>query len=352
MRTSRRKPPPEPRRAGEHQHAEQVELPADRHQGPGDREDEDADQVDDHEQRSRGRDGHGRRLSAPEPRTVGARRRDGRAARRRWRRLGRTGEPPLSRSPAPMAHLTLAGLSEDGKRLLLVERRRASSHPRRRRTVSAPRSAASTHALGQLEITMDSTLRPRDIQARIRAGETAEAVAQAAQTTRRARSCRSPRRCSPSAPTSPSAPSAPPYAGAVRRAPAARTLGDAVAAQLRALDVDPTTVEWDSWRREDGRWTLTGAFSGPGRGHGDVRLRRARQLRDPRGRRRPLAGRRAGRPARPPPSGRAAPRAATTSRRPASAGCPRSRRTSCRWARTPSSWSTTTSRPTPSPPWT
>jgi hypothetical protein len=34
----------------------------------------------------------------------------------------------------------------------------------------------------QLEIPMDSVLRPRDIQARIRSGESPEALAQAAQT--------------------------------------------------------------------------------------------------------------------------------------------------------------------------
>ena len=34
--------------------------------------------------------------------------------------------------------------------------------------------------MGQLEIDMESALRPRDIQARIRAGESLEAVAQAA----------------------------------------------------------------------------------------------------------------------------------------------------------------------------
>ena len=86
---------------------------------------------------------------------------------------------------------------------------------------------------------MESTLRPRDIQARIRAGETPEAVAQAAQT-RSTRSWRSPRPCSPSASTSPSAPSARRYAAATRQAAGgARTLGDAVAAHLRALNVDP-----------------------------------------------------------------------------------------------------------------
>ena len=111
---------------------------------------------------------------------------------------------------------------------------------------------------------MDSTLRPRDIQARIRAGETPEAVAQAASTTvdkimpfaapvlaeraarRRAR------------------PASPPYAVAASES-GARTLGDAVGAHLRSLNVDPGIVEWDAWRREDGRWTLTGLYDVAGR---------------------------------------------------------------------------------------
>ncbi len=38
--------------------------------------------------------------------------------------------------------------------------------------------------------------------------------------------------------------------------PAARTLGEAVAAQLRRANVPADSIEWDAWRREDGRWTL------------------------------------------------------------------------------------------------
>ena len=45
----------------------------------------------------------------------------------------------------------------------------------------------------------------------------------------------------------------------------ARTLGEAVAAQLRAHNVDPGSVEWDAWRREDGRWTLTALYDVAGR---------------------------------------------------------------------------------------
>src|SRR5690606_30367809 len=113
-----------------------------------------------------------------------------------------------------------------------------------------------------------SALRPRDIQARIRAGETPEAVAQAAQ-----------------APLERIMPYAAPVLAerahmaeraqrsSVRRRPTegsgapggARTLGDAVRAHLRTQHVSPGPVEWDAFRRDDGRWTLTAAYQVDGR---------------------------------------------------------------------------------------
>jgi len=162
-----------------------------------------------------------------------------------------------------MAHLTLVGVSDDGRRLLLV----SDAGVEFTLDIDARLRAAlrgDTARLGQLEIQMDSTLRPRDIQARIRAGETPEAVAQAAQTSvdkimafaapvlaerqhvaDRAQRSSVRRRNGAEQP-----------AGS-----GARTLGDAVAAHLRSINVDPTTVVWDAWRREDGRWSLTGEFS-------------------------------------------------------------------------------------------
>lgn len=161
-----------------------------------------------------------------------------------------------------MAHLTLAGLSEDGKRLLLVG---DNGDEYTLDADNALRAALrGEHArIGQLEITMDSALRPRDIQARIRAGESAESVAQAAQTT--------VERIMPFA-----APVLAERAHVAQRAQlssvrrrsgetGARTLGEAAAAQLRAANADPSTVEWDAWRREDGRWTLVGVFTSPQR---------------------------------------------------------------------------------------
>jgi hypothetical protein len=153
--------------------------------------------------------------------------------------------------------LTLVGLTEDKLRLVLVsDSGEEFTLPADARLRAALRGE---HArLGQLEITMESSLRPRDIQARIRSGESPEQVAAAAQTTldkvmgyavpvlaERAHMASRAQRAS------------------VRRAGGegpARVLADAVAERLRGRNVDPAGVEWDAWRREDGRWTLVADY--------------------------------------------------------------------------------------------
>lgn len=79
-----------------------------------------------------------------------------------------------------MVHLTLAGVSDDGKRLVLVSDAGVEFtldiDPRLRAALRGDDGER------RMEKQMDSTLRPRDIQARIRAGETPEAVAEAAHT--------------------------------------------------------------------------------------------------------------------------------------------------------------------------
>jgi hypothetical protein len=153
--------------------------------------------------------------------------------------------------------LTLVGLTEDKQKLVLVsDAGEEFTLPADARLRAALRGE---HArLGQLEITMESALRPRDIQARIRAGESPETVAAAAQTTiekimgyatpvlaERAHVADRAQRAS------------------VRRKAGegpARLLQDAVSERLRARNVDPETVEWDAWRREDGRWTLVADY--------------------------------------------------------------------------------------------
>src|SRR4051812_955948 len=80
-----------------------------------------------------------------------------------------------------MAHLTLTGVSDDGKRLLLAAED-GTEHTLEidERVRSAVRRPPSSRRWEKT--TMESTLRPRDIQARIRAGESPEAVAEAAST--------------------------------------------------------------------------------------------------------------------------------------------------------------------------
>jgi len=158
--------------------------------------------------------------------------------------------------PAP---LSLRGLSRDGAALLLTDGSGAGFvldiTPGLR---AALRGDASR--TGKLETTMDSTLRPRDIQARIRAGESAEAVAEAAQTSvekimafagpvlaEREHVAERAQRSNLRRPAGESS-------------GAARTLGDAVEAHLRSCNVDPGVVAWDAWRREDGRWSLLGDY--------------------------------------------------------------------------------------------
>jgi Protein of unknown function (DUF3071) len=153
--------------------------------------------------------------------------------------------------------LTLVGLTEDGTKLILV-----SDTGEKFTILADAKLRAALHGdqnrLGQLETKMESALRPRDIQARIRAGETPESVAAAAQTSidkvmgyatpvlaERAHIADRAQRAS------------------VRRKAgdgSSRVLGDAVAEQLRGRNVDPASVEWDAWRREDGRWTLVADF--------------------------------------------------------------------------------------------
>jgi hypothetical protein len=167
-----------------------------------------------------------------------------------------------------MAYLRLAGVSEDGTQLRLVDEEGAEhvlAVDDRLRAAVVPTTPTAPPASRGMEKKMESTLRPRDIQARIRSGETPEAVAQAAQTSvdkimafaapvlaERQHVAERAQRSS------------------VRRSDAgqatgARTLGDAVAAQLRSHNIDPQTVEWDAWRREDGRWSLIAGYDTPER---------------------------------------------------------------------------------------
>ncbi|MEJ7629885.1 MAG: septation protein SepH [Nocardioidaceae bacterium] len=156
-----------------------------------------------------------------------------------------------------MRKLRLVGLSADGRQVILVDNTGAEfAAPADDRLRAALRGDRAR--LGQLEIEMDSALRPRDIQARIRAGDTPEEVAVLAQVSvdkimpycvpvlaERQHVAELARRSH------------------VRRKGAdgpSRGLADVVAERLRGRGVDALGAEWDAWRREDGRWAIQASY--------------------------------------------------------------------------------------------
>ncbi len=156
-----------------------------------------------------------------------------------------------------MRNLKLVGLSADGRKVVFVDDAGSEyAAPADERLRAALRGDRAR--LGQLEIEMDSVLRPRDIQARIRAGETPEAVAILAQVSvdkimpfcvpvlaERQHITELARRSH------------------VRRKNAegpARRLSEVVFERLRGRGVDPESAAWDAWRRDDGRWSVSVAY--------------------------------------------------------------------------------------------
>ncbi|MFF2045526.1 septation protein SepH [Kitasatospora sp. NPDC058170] len=107
--------------------------------------------------------------------------------------------------------------------------------------------------LGQIEIEVESHLRPRDIQARIRAGASAEEVAQAAGiSVDRVRRFEGPVLAERA------------FMAERARKTAIRRhgestgpqLGEAVAERLALRGAEKDTERWDSWRRDDGTWEV------------------------------------------------------------------------------------------------
>ena len=163
-----------------------------------------------------------------------------------------------------MQDLTPVGLSKDGKRLLLV----SAAGEEFAVTVDSRLRAAlrgENARLSQLEMKMESALRPRDIQARLRAGESLEEVAAAAQTTVEAITGFATPVLAERAHVAQTA-----LRASVRRrsgesSSAGRTLGEAAELFLEDHALHDDDVEWDAWRRADGRWALVAAYTVGGR---------------------------------------------------------------------------------------
>ena len=151
----------------------------------------------------------------------------------------------------------LVGLSPDGKSLIVAtesgEQFMIEADERLRAALRGDRPR-----LGQLEIEMESSLTPRDIQARIRAGETLEDVARVAgipmdRVERFAAPVLAEREHVASMA----------MASSVRRhgEPSGhRSLRITVTERLLGRGVDIDAIRWDSYRLDDGRWAVTADY--------------------------------------------------------------------------------------------
>ncbi|MFB7493755.1 septation protein SepH [Streptomyces sp. NPDC056161] len=151
-----------------------------------------------------------------------------------------------------MPELRVVAVSNDGTRLVLKAADSTEyTLPIDERLRAAVRG--DRPRLGQIEIEVESHLRPRDIQARIRAGATAEEVAQLAGIpvdrvrrfegpvlAERAFMAERARKTSVRRPGENSGP----------------LLGEAVQERLLLRGAEKDTVQWDSWRRDDGTWEV------------------------------------------------------------------------------------------------
>ena len=156
-----------------------------------------------------------------------------------------------------MRQLRLVGLAEDGASLVLDSPTGESYRlPIDDRVRAACRGDLTR--LGQIEIEQDNPLRPREIQMRVRAGESAEQVAASSGMPldrvlrfaypvlqERSRVIAQARTTKP-------------------HPPGSETLGTLVEERLVSRGTEASTLEWDAWRREDGRWTVRLGWRFPG----------------------------------------------------------------------------------------
>ncbi|MEO3975668.1 septation protein SepH [Streptomyces sp. CAU 1734] len=163
----------------------------------------------------------------------------------------------------PMPELRVVAVSNDGTRLVLKAADSTEyTLPIDERLRAAVRNDRAR--LGQIEIEVESHLRPRDIQARIRAGASAEEVAQLAGIpVERVRRFEGPVLAERAF-----------MAERARKTPVRRPgenagpqLGEAVQERLTLRGAEKDTVLWDSWRRDDGTWEVLLVYRVAGEPH-------------------------------------------------------------------------------------
>jgi hypothetical protein len=154
-----------------------------------------------------------------------------------------------------MRELKVVGLDVDGKRIICEthdsgEKFILRSDDRLRAAVRGDKSGSTQI---QIDAEVSSVLRPKEIQAKIRAGASVEQVASAAG----AEVERVERFAHPvlleRARAAELATAAHPV---LADGPAVLTLLETVTTALIARGLDPDATSWDAWRNEDGRWTV------------------------------------------------------------------------------------------------
>lgn len=175
-----------------------------------------------------------------------------------------------------MQDLRLVGVHDDGGHLLLSGPGGAMFQL----PIDEALRAAASRTPAQVAARASNTpivMSPRDIQARIRSGSTAAEVAELsglplanvqryegpvlAEREYVVRQARAIEVASPAGGQDM-------YRSAFGDAPA--TLGDMVDHRLSAHGIDTSTVEWDSWRRPDGSWTVVARFEEAQGTHGSI----------------------------------------------------------------------------------
>ena len=157
-----------------------------------------------------------------------------------------------------MRELRVVGVETDGSHVICQDPQSGEKF----RIASDERLRAAARGditrLGQIEIEMESALRPREIQARIRGGASIAEVAAAAGVgvekierfahpvlLERTRACE--------------------LAGAAHPirhdGPAVATLAESVAEGLVAMGHNPADADWDAWKGDDGYWVVQVAWS-------------------------------------------------------------------------------------------
>jgi Protein of unknown function (DUF3071) len=164
-----------------------------------------------------------------------------------------------------MQELRFVAVSEDGRYAVLAVPGRSARFTlpidERLRAVAL----GQTSRLAQYEIEVESPLRPKEIQARIRAGETVEEIADAAGiAVERVRWFEGPVLAERAY-----------IADQAQRASVRRhgdstpgpRLGEIVAERLNAIGADPDEAQWDAKKRGDGSWQVQLTFTSGGRLH-------------------------------------------------------------------------------------